>query len=271
VQFNPLRGPRFATAAFVVLGILCAGCGSARAAGSDAAGLFANFTVGGINTTIAPVNRLSNAGLGSTYDKTVKSGAYHRELPLSTEGDMQPILTVDAANILSRVSGGFGVDTISEKGEAELYDFRLGLVPKRAPGLAIIPFLQISAHGLAESGSFTRVVPSFNTISSFSGIKDLVISGTLVDNKTLRFTGPAKQNHILYQSPTVTITLNQTTSTDLISCEPKCVVTPFSVRTSAINISLTNAAIGNRKITGQIVIGAADAGVEGVFQSRGNW
>jgi hypothetical protein len=265
VQFIRFRSSRPAAVALAVLGLLFAGCGSARAAGSSASGLFANFTVGGINTAIAPVNRLNSAGLGSNYDKTVKSGPYHKELVLSTDGDMQPILTVDTANMLSRVSGGFGVDTISEKGGAALYDFRLGLVPKRAPGLAIIPFLQVSAHGLFESGSFTRVVPSFNTISSFAGIKDLVISGTLVDNKTLRFTGQARQNQTFYQSPTVTITLNQTTSTDLISCEPKCVVTPFSVRTSVVNISLTNAVIGNRKITGQIVIGGADAGIDGIF------
>src|SRR6202012_4348700 len=131
MRFTPFRGSRTAAATLAVLGLLLVGSGNARAAGSAASGLFASFTVGGINTAIAPVNRLSSAGLGPSYDKTVKSGPYHKTLVLSTEGDMQPILTVDAANILSRVSGGFGVDTISEKGGAELYDFRLGLVPKR--------------------------------------------------------------------------------------------------------------------------------------------
>ena len=263
MPFTSRRGRAAATLA--VIGLLLAGSVNARAAGSAVSGLFANFTVGGINTAIGPVNRLSSAGLGSNYDKAVKSGSYHRKLVLSTEGDMQPILTIDAANIISRVSGGFGVDTISEKGTAALYGFTLSLAPKRAPGLAIIPFLQISAQGLQGSGSFTRVVPSNNTISSASDIKDLVISGTLVGNKTLHFGGPAKQNHTLYQSPTVTITLNQITSTDLISCGPKCVVTPFSVRTSVLNISLDKAAIGKRTITGQIVIGGADAGIEGIF------
>ena len=252
-------------ATLAVIGLLIAGSSSAQAAGSAVSGIIADFTVGGINTSVGPVNRLSSTGLGSSYDKTVKSGPYHRQLALSTEGDMQPVLTVGAANIVSQVRGAFGLDTISNQGAAALYGFRLDLMPKRAPGLAVIPFLQISAHGLHESGSFTRVVPSRNTISSSSDIKDLEISGSLVGNKTLRFDGPAKQNHILYQSPTVTITLNQITSTDLISCGPKCVVTPFSVRTSVINISLDKAQIGSRKITGQIVIGGADAGIEGIF------
>ncbi|HEX4504905.1 MAG TPA: hypothetical protein VH722_04170 [Alphaproteobacteria bacterium] len=254
-----------AAATLALVGLLVAGSGNAQAAGSAVSGVLANFTVGGINTSVGPVNRLGSGGLGSTYDKTAKSGPYHRQLALSTEGDMQPILTIGASNIVSQVSGKFGVDTISEQGAAALYGFRLALVPKRAPGLAIIPFLQISAHGLHESGSFNRVVPNRNTISSASDIKELEISGSLVGNRTLRFDGPAAQNHILYQSPTVTITLNQVTSTDLISCGPKCVVTPFSVRTSVLNISLDQAAIGNRKITGEIVIGGADAGIEGIF------
>ena len=263
MQFIPFRGR--AAIALALIGLHVAGFGTARAAGSAVSGVFAEFTVGGINTAVGPVNRLSSAGLGSSYDKAIKSGPYHRRLLLATEGDMQPVLTIGAVNIVSQVSGGFGVDTISEKGAAALYGFRLDLVPKRAPGLAIIPFLQVSAHGLHESGSFTRVVPSHDTISSASDIDDLVISGTLVGNKTLRFDGAAKPNHILYRSPTVTVTLNQTTSTDLISCEPKCVVTPFSVRTSVLNISLDKAPIGSRKVTGQIVIGGADAGIEGIF------
>jgi hypothetical protein len=264
VKFLSLRGLRLATA-FATLGLLFAGSGGARAAGSSASGLFASFTVGGINTAIAPVNRLSSAGLGSNYDKTVKFGPYHRELVLSPAGEMGSILTVGAANIISHVRGGFGVDTISELGSAEVIDFRLRLAAKPAPEIAPIPFLQISAHRLFGRGSFDSVAPSFNTVSGFAGIKDLVISGPLVGDKMLSFSGPARQNHILYQSPTVTITLNQTTSTDLISCEPKCVVTAYGVRSSALNISLTNAAIGNRKITGQIVIAGADAGIDGGF------
>ncbi len=261
---HSFAGIRASAIAFVAL-CLIGGAQGAHAAGSAASGLFADFTVGGVNTAISPVNRLDSSGLGSSYDKTAKSASYHRQLVLSTEGDMQPILTVDAANIISHVAGGFGVDTISSKGAAEVLGLNVGLVPKRAPGLAIVPFLQISAHGLFESGSYNHVVPSFTTVSGFAGIKDLVISGSLVGNQTLHFSGPSKQNQILYQSPTVTIMLNQTTSTELISCEPKCVVTPYSVRTSALNISLTGAPIGPRKVTGQLVIGAADAGIEGSF------
>jgi hypothetical protein len=239
----------------------------ASAAGSVASGLFANFTVDGINTAISPVNRLSSAGLGPNYNKSINSGLYHRQLVLSPVSDFwQPILTVNAANLLSHIRGGFGVDTVSEVGAALATDLTLNLLPKGGPPEPpIVAFLLVSAHGVLERGSYNNVAPAFTTVSGFAGIKDLAISGTLVGNKTLRFTGSPKENQVLYQSPTVTITLNRTISTDVVLCDVRCVVTPVRVSTGGLVISLNNAPIGPRKVTGHIIIGAAEAGIEGTF------
>jgi hypothetical protein len=238
----------------------------AAAADSSASGFFAHFTIGGINTAIFPVNRLTGAGLGSTYNKSLNSGRYQRQLVLSGAGLMRPILTVNATNMLSHIRGGFGVDTISATGAAEVSGFTLTLqstwVP---PGPPDILFLRVSARSLLERGSYNYVAPKSTTVSGFAGIQDLVISGTLVGNKTLRFTGQPQENIVLYRTSTVTITLNQTTTTDLISCNPRCKVTPVVVRTGGLVISLKDAPISPDKVTGEIVIGAGDAGSEGVF------
>ena len=237
---------------------------TAFAAASSAFDLSANFTTDGVSTAISPVNSLSSKGSNSTYNKSASTGAYHEVLNLAAAGDMRPVLTIDAKNMSSHIKGTFGIDTISAEGDTTITTLTLNLVPKRAPGLAIFPYLQVAANTLKGTGNYDYTAPNHTAVSGVAGVSSLVITGSLVDNKTIKFSGSPKEDRLLYQSPTVTITLNQTVSVDLISCGPKCVVTPFSVRTGVLNITLTNASLGSRRVSGQRAIGAAGAGVEGM-------
>ena len=91
------------------------------------------------------------------------------------------------------------------------------------------------------------------------------MTGTLVGNKPLKFSGAPTASKVLYQSPTVTVTLNRQFSTALISCtvgkKGGCVYTPYGVRTAALEVTLTDALIGERKISGTITVGGGQAGL----------
>jgi hypothetical protein len=78
----------------------------------------------------------------------------------------------------------------------------------------------------------------------------------------LQYSGIPAQNHVLFQSPTLTITVNQRISAELISCTPKCVVTPVSIGANALEITLNNANLNGQRVSGQIDISGTEAGSE---------
>jgi hypothetical protein len=258
--------PRACRAYAATLTILClsAACvHSASAAGSSAFDISATFTSGGVTTVINPVNRLTS-GSSSTYQKSANFGAYNKTLHITTGTAPVPTLTVSATNLRSHIAGGFGVDTISAEGDATVsgVDISLQLDPPPPGGPFPQPFLHITAARLQETANYNLVVPTFTTVGSNADVKGLKVSGSLVGGKTLAFSGAPAANKVLFQSPTVTITLNHKLVAALISCFPKCVVTPVSVSTSALEITLTNANLDGHIVSGQIDIGVGDAGSE---------
>lgn len=87
--------------------------------------------------------------------------------------------------------------------------------------------------------------------------------------KELTFSGEAAANTVLFSSPTVDVTLDKQTFADLISCGPKCTTTPVSITTDAIDISLHNAPLFGRTVSGDIVIGETSANFPHLFTVSG--
>jgi len=236
--------------------------GGALASSSSAFGLSANFTTGGVNTAIEPVNPLNN-GAEAVYNKSHDSGAYNKVLPLDI-GTAPPVLTVAASNLRSHISHLFGLDASFVVAEATASGLTLNLAPlKGASTIVVAPYLQITADRIQQTGNYNWLAPNKTTVASEGAFKNLVVTGTLVGGKTLKFSGMPKPDQVLFQSPTVTITLGQSISAALISCSPKCVTTPYFINTSGLQVTFTNAVMGNRKVSGQITVDGGHAGFGG--------
>ena len=246
----------------VALGLFAAG--NAAAAEGSALGLSAGFTTDGVSTTLGPVNAVDN-GAGRTYDKAKNIGSYSRQLVLTANGGSPPpTLTVDTMAEKSRVKGGFGVDIDFASGTASVSSINLKLAPYTPPNSDVVaaPYLQITATKVSEAASYNLVaiVPSRTAVSATGTIDTLTITGPLVGGKTLKYSGSPKESTVLYQSPTVTITLNQKITTALISCMPKCVFTPYSVNATGIDVTLNNAKLGKHTVSGDIFIASGAGG-----------
>jgi hypothetical protein len=245
--------------------------GAASAASSTAYGIGAQFTSGGVSTSLAPIASIQDT-TPPNYNKSVAVPAVNQVLNIASGPGPGPALFVTGASLKSHVKGSFGVDTFSSEGDAALktVDLNLNLNPPPpvAPVAAIpvpIPPLTVSAEGVSSQASFSGVVPLTPTINGSAGFKSLKISGSLVGNQVLTFKGPAAPNTILYQSPTataaevpaVTITLDKQIPEVIISCHvpPGCVTIPAGLTTEALDISLNNVSIYGTVISGDIVVG----------------
>lgn len=246
---------------FALAGVSAFCAGKALAAGSSAFGLSANFTVGSTNTAIEPVNPLNN-GTAPVYNKTHDSGAYKKVLTLDT-GAARPTLTVAASNLRSHISHLFGLGESFVTAEATASGLTLSLTGPNGAGVAVAPYLEITAKSIQESGSYDHTASNKTMVAGAGAISGLVVTGTLVGGQTLKFSGTPKADQILFQSPTVTITLNQSISAELISCSPQCVTTPYFINTSGLQVTFNNAVMGGRTVSGQITIDGGHAGLDG--------
>ena len=249
----------FSLAIFALSGALAQ---PASAAGASAFGITASFTSGGVTTVINPVNRLAG-GTTTTFDKAKNSGAYQKILIVSAGATPVPALVVNAKNFLSHVKGGFGVDTISAEGDATTtgLDISLQLYPP-VPGPVPQPFLHITATRIHDTASYNFVAPALAGVDAHADIGGLAVGGSLLHGVTLQYSGTPAQNHVLFQSPTLTITVNQRISSELISCTPKCVVSPVSIGANALEITLNNANLNGHRVSGQIDISGTQGGSE---------
>jgi hypothetical protein len=75
----------------------------------------------------------------------------------------------------------------------------------------------------------------------------------------VRHGGTPTPNTVVYDTPTVTITLNKQIESGIIPCGLTCVFTVTSIETDAVDIDLHKAPWHGHKITGDIVIGRASA------------
>jgi hypothetical protein len=237
---------------------------TASAASSSAFDVSAQLTSGGVTTVIAPVNPLNGGGITPNYGKSSTVLSYQKVVQI-TKGPMPaPAFSVYATSLKSHVSGGFGVDTMSSEGDTLIKGLAVSLnlypPPPGATSPVPQPSLQITANTVQSSANYNIMLPMAPAASATVSFGSLTISGSLVGNQTVKLSGTPQTDTVIYQSPTVTITLNRQIVAGLISCTPKCTFTPYSVSGAAIDIVLNNATVSGRTVSGEIVIGGDQAG-----------
>ncbi len=237
--------------------------GPPSAASSAAYGIYAQFTQDGNSVSFGPIAQIEGSA-PPAYDETVAAAPVHQIVPLVAGSIVTPSMFINAADFESHVaSKGFGVDSVSSEAKTLIKSINLALMlnpppPTASPGLPQPqPFLALSARRITSTADFTKVVPRYASGTGSATFGGMIVSGTLVANQKLMFSGDAAKDTILFQSPTVTITLNQQTQVGLISCSPKCVFTPNSITTNAVDIYLNHANLGGQIISGEIVLGQA--------------
>jgi len=196
------------------------------------------------------VRRSAPPGSNLAYNQTVPMADVNRVVVLPAG---PATLSVGAAELQTNVKG----DGSSSDGDAALQTVNLTLtLPDDSA-----PLLAVSATGVLSHAHYNDQVrlPDFTGNASFD---NLTVSGSLIENQFFAFSGPAPRNQILYQSPTVVITLNKETEPELISCQtgtPGCSVTPTSIMTEALDISLHNVSLNGQVVSGEIVVGYSSA------------
>ena len=244
--------------AALAMGALCAFVWPAAAAqpANNAFGIDTKFQTKGLTTELGPIGFVSHNNTGA-YDKSVHVSKVNEDAPIVSQ-PVPPTIFINASGINSHVqSSGIGVDSEVTQANAATDHASLTLNLNPPPGSEMpIPFpaLQVQGSGIVSQANFNTIAVGPTTATGSSSVRSLRIIGTLVGTSPLTYSGSAPPNTVIYDSPTVTITLNKQIQSGLISCTPDCVFKVYSITVDAVDISLNKANVDGHKVSGDIVL-----------------
>lgn len=263
----------------------------ALAAQSSAYAVSASFTTnGGPLVQLAPQLLTSGATtLGQSYDKPLSAPVLSKSVPLQPKQFRSPALTVLEQKVSTDAAGFSGIDNLGTSGtsSAAAGIVTLTLYPsmvidpplplpatKAAPVVTDdasdvltrpgFPALRVQFSKLKSTANFDQIFPRPSRRTGSTSVGELTLSGPLIGPKPLVFTGDIAPNTVAVNTPTVKIVLNAQSIPQQPVCDPgkPCPLYRVleTVETKAVLIELTNAPVLGHQVTGNIVIGDAQAG-----------
>jgi hypothetical protein len=232
---------------------------------SDAYSVSASFTSQNMSTELKPVDEAS--GTTPPYDVVKKLAHFSQTIAIPP---LVPTVTPPVAASFAVTADGLrseAVATVTETtsivttGKSHVTSAELSIRPTVLPITPIVPppYLLVDATKVDASATLSRQSPLTPKASGTASFGSLTVTGSLLDGKTVTYSGSAPPNTVLFQSATVTITVHQQVIVGLISCGPSCTFTPDRINVQALDIALTSADIDGRPVSGDIVLGAASA------------
>jgi hypothetical protein len=219
----------------------------------------AQFVDAGVSTTVGPFTLAVGKGAGP-YNQSAAAAPENEVIALVPQNPT-PSIFLNLGKVQSQAtSTGILLDSESWGGNAAVDKIAVALnLNPLPPGGVPAPFLQITAHDVKAQVGMNIVFPSTRGASGSAKIGSLDIFGSAMGFAAVHYSGAPAPNTVVYDTPTVTITLNKRIESGLISCSPTCVFTVTSIETDAADIDLHKAPWQGHKITGDIVIGRATA------------
>jgi hypothetical protein len=223
-------------------------------------GLSASFNDAGYVTDIGPLANASGSAPPAFDSKTTIS-ALHRSIDLDPHSPARPTVTIDARTMVDEAkSAGFGVDDISASATSSIASLNLLLTDNPLSALSVLG-LSVSATFIKTGADASYVVgPNSGFLSGDASFGSLTIGGALIGG-TVSFRGSAPANLVLFDSPTVKITLDKQDISGFYPPAPAAVTAGPGNRitTDALDIQLNNARLFGQNISGNIDIGQAFA------------
>ena len=211
--------------------------------------------------------QLSTSGvttLGQSYDNPAGAATLTKTLPLLQTALRGPVLVVLAQKVATDAAGSNGVDAVNTVGTSSV---AAGIVSFMAspllPTSAVTP-LRVQFSKLKASANYGQVLPGAARRSGSTSFGQVTLSGALVGPKPITFNGDIQPNTVVVNTPTVKITLNAQAIPQQPVCEPGQICPLYrvleTVETQAVHIELTKALVQGHRVSGDIVIGDAEAG-----------
>ncbi len=255
--------PRIAVSGAIFCALACSLSAQAAPTASSAVGFRAAFSADGLSAGVGPIGSLSGSAPPG-YAKTIVVGPIEKSLPIRVGARPVPTMAITIASIRSHVaSAGISIDTASAAADATVRGLDLSLMLNPPPpGVTVFPkpFLHVTAARIDSAATMSQIFPQTAQASSTARFSRLNISGSLIGNQPITLTGDVPNNTVLFQSDTVTITLNQKLVAGLIRCTPTCTFSPVSLTGEAIDIALNNAILDGKAVSGDITVGRSQIG-----------
>jgi Family of unknown function (DUF6065) len=220
---------------------------------SAAYSVFAKFEHHGATARFGPLTETGGGAPPSPYFATASSGPVRRIVPVVSGSRPRPSLFLDASKLDAHVAG----HRFLAAADCAINSLNLALMLDPPPGAPEPePFLVLTAERLTATAIFKSGVSA----DGGAVLSGLAVSGSLVGKRKLKFSGGAAKNQALFQQPHVTITLNRQILEGEVSSGPDGAFEAEEITTYAVEIVLNEADLDGQTVSGEIILGMADAG-----------
>jgi hypothetical protein len=225
---------------------------------SSANSLSGYLDVGSHQTSFGPVGLVSGAA-PPAFHQTQKIDAFDRTYNIDPTDSNHPTFQINATKLVCATnSSGLGIDSVSTQATSDFASANILLTDNPPFSLGVLG-LSVSATFIHSASSASYVFgANHGFLSGDASFGSLTISGGLI-GKTLTFAGDAKANTILFQSSSVTITLDKQIRSEFLPPSPATPTTPNRITTDALDIHLNNAHLFGRTISGDTTFGETSA------------
>lgn len=225
---------------------------------SSADSLSGYLDVGSSQTSFGPVGQAAGAA-PPAFHQTRRIAAFEHTYGGDAVGANRATLQIDATNLVNTAnSAGLGVDAVSTQATSDLGSANIVLTANPLNTLSMLG-LSVSATLIhSESDASYVFGPNRGYLDGGASFGSLMIGGALI-GKALTFAGAPTANTILYQSASVTITLDKQTFSEFLPPSGLAPIRPNRITTDAVDISLNHAHLFGKTISGNITLGETSA------------
>jgi hypothetical protein len=232
--------------------------GSLDASMADA--LSGQFVADGDLTTL-PAVAPAEGSAPPSYNHKEELPDYAEVLNIAHKPAAPAALYAHLTGVWDHVMGSrFGVDSHVSEGDTSIATAALMLnLNPSPPTVGVVPLL-ISATGVHASSSY-RVVARSTFVSGTASFGELIITGSLLGDTTLTYSGIPPANYLLFSNAEISITLNEQVATT-VTCVvgEECTVIQDGIHVEAVHVALTKADIFGRIVSGDFFLGEVQAG-----------
>jgi len=227
-------------------------------------------------TTIGPIDPASGSAPPS-FDNRKTIASIEHTYSADPRDPASPTLQLGARDLVSEArSSGIGVDTISTTATSDIASASLVLTGNPLSALAVLG-LSVAATFVHAGADASYVFgPDKGSLTGDASFHCLTISGALI-GRTLTFSGNASANKVIFDSPTVTITLDKQVLSGFYPPvpTPSPITAPLiparnQLTTDAIDIQLKNAHLFGCTVSGHFDLGQASATLWPSLPARAN-
>lgn len=233
--------------------LAAAGPAGAATVLSSASIASAALTVSGTSVPLGTVGAAGGTSASGAYNVVTTLPAISQRWTLPGK-NTRVTLALDATNAAASASGT-SKSPATATAAVSVGTLAVGLLPTAGGD----PYVTVTLSGSQSTATYVPGGSDQGTAFGGSTLGTVTITGTLLQGQTITRDLNVGPNTVVWNQNGVKLTLRATAPIKPTLCGSSCATLPYGVASDAVNLTLTNAQVNGKTVSGTVTLGHAQA------------